>query len=63
LIFGVILVVLGAYFLMRNIPWLNHWYWWIRWNLSDYLIPAILIIVGAVLIGNSKQKKENEEEG
>ena len=62
LIFGFILVILGAYFLMRNIPWLNHWYWWIRWNLSDYLIPAILIIVGAVLIGNSKQKKEKEEE-
>jgi len=63
LIFGVILVILGAYFLMRNIPWLNHWYWWIRWNLSDYLIPAILIIVGAILIGNSKRKNENGQEG
>lgn len=60
LIFGVILVLLGAYFLMRNIPLFQHWYWWIRWNVSDYFVPAIFIIIGAVLIGNSRKKKENE---
>lgn len=63
LIFGVILLMLGAYFLMRNIPLFNHWYWWIRWNLSDYLIPAVLIIFGAILIGSSRRKNGNGQEG
>ncbi len=62
LVFGIILLVLGAYFLMRNIPMFNHWYWWIRWNLSSYLIPGVLIVIGAILIANSKRKKENEAE-
>ena len=59
LIFGVILVLLGAYFLMRNIPMFHHWYWWIRWNISDYFIPGIFIIIGVILIGNSRKNKED----
>lgn len=63
LIFGVILVVLGAFFLLRDVSWFNHFYWWFRWNLSDYMVPAILIIFGALLIGNSRRQKENGQEG
>ena len=50
LLFGLILVIIGAFFLLRNIPFLNHYYWWIRYHLSAFFWPGILIGFGVFLI-------------
>ncbi len=59
LVIGIILVVIGLFFLMRNIPGFHNFYWWIRWNFHDYFIPGILLIIGTVLVVNSRRKNED----
>lgn len=59
LIVGVILMVLGAYFLMRNIPIFHDFYWWIHWHIHDYIVPAILIMIGTALLVKGTRKKES----
>jgi phage shock protein PspC (stress-responsive transcriptional regulator) len=56
LIVGVILMVLGAYFLMRNIPLFHDFYWWIHWHIHDYIVPAILIMMGTALLIKGTRK-------
>lgn len=58
LIFGVVLMVLGAYFLMRNIPIFHDFYWWIHWHIHDYIAPAILIMIGTALLIKGSRKSE-----
>jgi phage shock protein C len=50
LFFGVALIGLGVIFLLENL----HWLWWFRF---DVLWPALLILVGLLLIW-SRLKKE-----
>jgi phage shock protein C len=59
LVFGIILVVIGAFFLMRNIPFLRDYYWWFRWHFSDFLVPGIFIIFGIALLVHGSRKKES----
>lgn len=59
LIFGIILVVIGAFFLMRNVPFLRDYYWWFRWHFSDFLVPGIFIIFGIALLVHGTRKKES----
>lgn len=56
LIVGVILMVLGAYFLMRNIPLFHDFYWWLHWHIHDYIVPAILILIGTALLIKGSRK-------
>jgi len=56
LIVGVILMVLGAYFLMRNIPLFHDFYWWLHWHIHDYIVPAILIMIGTALLIKGTRK-------
>lgn len=59
LIVGVILVVLGAYFLMRNIPVFHDFYWRLHWHIHDYIVPAILIMIGTALLVKGARKSES----
>jgi len=59
LIVGIILVVLGALFLMKNLPFF-HWnfWWWFDRYFWKFLIPGAIIAVGIVLILKSKETPE-----
>jgi phage shock protein C len=47
---GIILIVIGALFLLKNI------YWW--FDFWDFFWPAVLILVGLILIMGRKGKQE-----
>ncbi len=59
LIVGVLLMVLGAYFLMRNIPLFHDFYWLIHGHIHDYIVPAILIMIGTALLIKGARKSES----
>jgi len=61
LIIGIILVLVGAYFLMGNLPFLRQYYWWFRWNLRDFFVPGIFIAIGIILLihGSRRNKKSS----
>jgi phage shock protein C len=58
LIIGIILIVLGGFFLLDNLdfPFFHHFSWWFRFHFWEYFIPGILILIGLVLIVKSKEK-------
>ncbi|UCD95406.1 MAG: PspC domain-containing protein [Candidatus Zixiibacteriota bacterium] len=49
---GIILIVIGGLFLLKN------FYWW--FDFWDFFWPAILVIVGLILIFGRKSKKETD---
>jgi len=50
LIIGIILIVCGAHFLLRNIPFFHPYYWWF-WDMGwHFFWPSILIAVGLLVI-------------
>jgi phage shock protein C len=55
-VFGLILVILGAFFLMRNIPLFNDYYWWIRNHLRMFFWPGIFIGLGVFLIARNSRR-------
>jgi phage shock protein C len=56
LIVGVILVGLGAHFLLRRIPFFYPFYWRI-WDMSwHYFWPSILILLGLLVISRAVKK-------
>jgi len=59
LIVGIILVFLGAMFLMKNLPFF-HWnfWWWFDRYFWKFLIPGAIIVIGIVLIFKSKDTTE-----
>lgn len=61
LVIGILLVAVGAFFLMGNIPFLRSSYWWLRWHLKDIIVPAIFIGIGAALLINSRRKDADTE--
>ncbi len=52
---GLIFIILGIFFLMGQIPFLKFYYFWIRNNFWDILVPSILILIGFFIILNSRQ--------
>lgn len=50
LLIGIILVILGAIFLMGNFSFFHSPYWWIRNHLWDLIIPGIMIALGVGLL-------------
>lgn len=55
-VFGLILVILGAFFLLRNIPIFNDYYWWIRTHLRMFFWPGIFIGLGLFLIVRNSRR-------
>jgi phage shock protein C len=56
LIIGVILILFGAHFLLRNIPFVSYYYWRV-WNIGwDFFWPSVLIIIGLVVILRGSRK-------
>jgi len=56
LIIGIVLVVLGGIFLLRNVPLFDDYYWWFRHHIGRLLWPSILIAVGAFMIIRGAKK-------
>ena len=56
LVIGIVLVVIGAFFLMGNLPFFNSFYWWFRGHFWDFLIPGVLIIAGITVIARGLDK-------
>ena len=56
LIFGIIMIAFGAHFLLRNIPFFDHYY--LRfWNLGwHFFWPSVLILVGLLVILKGSRK-------
>ena len=57
LIIGIVLVVVGGMFLMRNLPFFNEYYWWFRHQIGHIFWPAVLIALGAFMIIRGTKKK------
>jgi len=55
-LFGMILVILGAFFMLRNVPVFNNYYWWIRDHLRIIFWPGILIGFGIFLITRNSRR-------
>jgi phage shock protein C len=49
LIIGVVMILLGAIFLLRTLPFFHYWWFWdvFSWN---FFWPSVLIIVGILII-------------
>jgi len=52
---GLIFIILGIFFLMGQVPFLKFYYFWIRNNFWDILVPSILILIGFFIILNNRQ--------
>jgi hypothetical protein len=56
LIIGIILIIFGLHFLLRNVFYFNPFYWWI-WNEGwRYFLPSVLIAVGVLILLKSTRK-------
>jgi phage shock protein C len=56
LIIGILLIVLGGFFIMRNFYFFDGFYWWFKRHFWDYLIPGVIIITGIALILKGTEK-------
>ena len=56
LIIGVVLMLLGAHFFLRNVPFFHEYYGWF-WNMGwHYFWPSILIAVGLLIVFKAMHK-------
>jgi phage shock protein C len=56
LIIGVIMIVFGIHFLLRNIPFFHPYYWWF-WDMGwHFFWPSILIAIGLLVIFRGTRK-------
>jgi phage shock protein C len=56
LIIGIILIVFGIHFLLRNIPFFHPYYWWF-WDMGwQFFWPSVLILVGLFVIFRGTRK-------
>ena len=56
LIIGVILMLFGAHFLLRSVPFFHGYYGWF-WNMGwHYFWPSILIAVGLLIVFQAMRK-------
>lgn len=56
LIIGLILIVVGGIFLMRNLPIFDNFYWWIRHQIGHLFWPLVLIFIGSFIIFKGTKK-------
>lgn len=56
LIIGLILIAIGAFFLLENLHIFRGFYWWFRHNFWDWVIPGIVVAFGVALIVRSTEK-------
>ena len=50
LIVGVVLIFLGIIFMMRQIPFFEHYYWWFWDHAWHFFWPSLIICLGLLLI-------------
>jgi len=63
LIIGIVLVALGAFFLMGNFHFFRDIYWWVRHRFWDFLVPGIIIAVGlALIVRGTDKNSDNKQE-
>jgi len=56
LIVGILMILFGIHFLLRNIPFFQQYYWR-YWNLSwNFFWPSVLILVGLLVIFRGARK-------
>ncbi len=56
LIIGILMILFGIHYLLRNIPFFYQYYWRF-WNLSwDFFWPSVLIVVGLLVIFRGARK-------
>jgi len=56
LVVGIILIAFGVHFFLRNIPFLNHYYWQL-WNTGwKFFWPSVLILIGLLVILRGSKK-------
>ncbi len=56
LIIGILMILFGIHFLLRNIPFF-HEYYWRFWDISwDFFWPSVLILVGLLVIFRGSRK-------
>jgi phage shock protein C len=56
LIIGIIMIVFGLHFLLRNIPFFHPYYWWF-WDMGwKFFWPSVLILVGLFVIVRGARK-------
>jgi phage shock protein C len=56
LIIGIILILFGAHFLLRNIPFISYYYWRV-WDIGwSFFWPSVLIIIGLLVILRGSHK-------
>lgn len=56
LVFGLILIAIGSFFLLENLHIFRGFYWWFRHNFWDWVIPGIVVAFGVALIVRSTDK-------
>jgi phage shock protein C len=56
LVIGALLILLGAHFLLRNVPFFHGYYGWF-WNMGWHFIwPSVLIAVGLLIVLQARRK-------
>lgn len=60
LIGGVMLTAIGLIFLLDHFTFFHRFWHLFHYNFFDYILPAILVIMGALLIARGVNKRKNE---
>jgi phage shock protein C len=50
LILGILMMALGAYFLLNDIPYFHRYYWWLWGRGWQFIWPSLLIVLGLIII-------------
>jgi len=56
LFLGIVLIIIGALFLMHNLPIFSPFYFWARHYVRHFFWPSLLIVFGVFLIARSWKK-------
>ncbi len=56
LFLGIVLIIIGAVFLMHNLPIFSPFYYWARHYVRHFFWPSILIVFGVFLIARGWKK-------
>jgi hypothetical protein len=54
---GVVLVVVGGIFLLRNFPFFDHYFWWFRHQIGHLLWPSVIIALGVFMVFRGAKKQ------
>ncbi len=56
LFFGIVLIIIGAVFLLHNMPFFDPFYGWARHFIRHFFWPSLLIILGIFIIARGWKK-------